>query len=87
MKYTQIRQEKKPGTKTVWVEVSREVEELTREEAQTLSNNLLSSIGFMKRLGGKEHKVMGYTSAGYILCELVSTSPDRENRTIRTIWD
>lgn len=73
------RQEKKPGTKTVWIDVSSSTETSDIETVERIR----SSASFFRRLGGSVSQTFCYSSYGYVLYKDVSTSPDRENRTVR----
>lgn len=73
------RQEKKPGTKTVWINVSEEIEDSDLQTAERIR----SSASFFRRLGGSVSQSFGYSSFGYLLYKDVSTSPDKQNRTVR----
>lgn len=41
------------------------------------------TLRFFRYLGGSEYAVRSYTRVGYIVTRLISTSPDRQVRTIR----
>jgi translation initiation factor 2B subunit (eIF-2B alpha/beta/delta family) len=70
-----------PKAKTTWNVESIEKELCSESEHHNATNN--DTIKFFKRLGGKESVTRLYTSAGYVVTKIVSTSPDGENRTIR----
>jgi len=78
IKLTKIGYEKKEGTKTVWEEIERE--EKTIDEKYY--NNIVDAKQFFKNLGGTERHTKGYTSKGYKVIEIVSTSPDRQLKSI-----
>ena len=42
------------------------------------------TLKWFRRLGGSETAERGYTERGYLIVKLTSTSPDRQNKTIRT---
>jgi hypothetical protein len=75
------KQEKKEGTKTVFVTVSTETKNVTKQHHQNATEK--DCLQFMRRLGGTETVTRGYTSQGYFIVKVVSTSPDKQNRTIR----
>ena len=64
---TITRQEKKEGTKTV---------------DKQFHINTVESAPFMRRLGGSESLTRSYTSQGYNVTRIVSTSPDKAKRSI-----
>lgn len=76
---TVIKQVKKDGTKNVWIEDTREVKDVDHQTYK----NIVDSAPFFRRLGGSETCQRGYTSRGYNVIRIVSTSPDKQNRTIR----
>ena len=72
------RQEKKEGTKTVFVatEVEKELIDYSTYK------NFEDSLNFHRSLGGSETPIWGFTSQGYNIVKLISTSPDRKTRYI-----
>ena len=78
---TEIKQVKKEGTKTVWIEESKTVNEITQYVYSNITDE--NTIKWFRRLGGTETVNRGYTYSGYNIIELVSTSPDKQMRTIR----
>lgn len=70
----------KEGTKSVWQTVETNTEVINQE----VIDRIVDSMSFFKNLGGSERLTRNYTSAGYLPTELKSTSPDKQNRTIRT---
>ena len=72
--------ELKAGTKTVYQTVN--VEETTISEEQY--KNIVGSMPFFRRLGGSEYATKNYTSKGYLVVRIMSTSPCKTMRTIRT---
>lgn len=64
-----------------WVETSTETEDVTRR----YYFNTVDAIPFFRRLGGKERVSCGYTCYGYMPLEILSTSPDGEQR-IRRVF-
>jgi len=73
--------EKKQGTKTVYNTVKVESKEITEQEYKNITSP--ETIRFFKRLGGSESLTRAYTSRGYNVIKVVSTSPDKENKTVR----
>jgi len=78
---TEVRLEKNPNTKTTFNVVSESTEVITEQNYK----NIISDdwVKYMRRLGGVETITRGYTSAGYLVTRLVSTSPNKQNKTIR----
>jgi hypothetical protein len=72
---------KKQGTKNGWKLVDTETEEVTEQQHKNATND--DACKWFRRLGGSETKQMGYTCAGYKCTKLISTSPDKEDKTIR----
>lgn len=68
----------KSGSK--WIETERRVRFV---DAETYYN-VFSAIPFFRNLGGFERVSMSYTRAGYLPVEVVSISPDRTQKTVRT---
>ena len=59
------------------------------EMTETQYKNCIEAKSFFKNLGGLESHTKSYTSFGYCVTKIKSTSPDRENQTIREfsfIW-
>lgn len=79
IKMETIKQEKKQGTKTVWETVETEEKTITERELK----NIEESLTFFRNLGGSETMQRNYTVAGYKPFKLTSTSPDKQNRSIR----
>ncbi len=71
--------DRKPGTKTAYTLVKEETSEITKEQY----TNTVEAAPFFKRLGGSEHLIKSYTPYGYQVVEIVSKSPDREQKTVR----
>ena len=46
-------------------------------------NNYIDSMKFFRNLGGWERGYKNYTSEGYIVTNMVSISPDREEKVTR----
>lgn len=78
---TKTKLEKKAGTKNAYREVSKEVTEVTKRQHELTTND--DTCKWFRRLGGSESATRGYTCAGYVVVKLVSTSPDRESKTVR----
>ena len=72
---------KRQGTKTVYNVESIETKQIDWEQYKNIIDPQTSR--FMRRLGGSESVTKSYTCRGYNVVKVVSTSPDKENRTIR----
>lgn len=76
---------KKPGTKTVWIPDPADpetVEVIDMETVRRITGP--DTLGLFRRLGGSETLTRAYTCMGYLPYRLVSTSPDKSRRTVRT---
>ena len=78
---TQTHQVLKDGTKTVYIDSQVEPEKEITEEHY---NNYVESAPFFRSLGGSETLTRGYTCQGYKVVKVVSKSPDRTEKVIRT---
>lgn len=76
---TETRYIKNPDTKTTYVEVEKEVKEVTEREHYLY----FDSVKYFRRLGGKESITNAYTCNGYKGIKLTSTSPDKQTKVIR----
>ena len=72
---------KNPNTKTTYIVESVETNEITEKEYNLTTND--NTCKWFRRLGGSESKQMEYTCRGYKCTKLTSTSPDKQNKTIR----
>lgn len=70
----------KDGTKTVFNLDNTE----TKEIKEINYDYIVDAMPYMRRLGGSEHAVRGYTARGYRVVELTSKSPCRTLKTVRT---
>jgi len=78
---TETRLSKNPNTKTTYVVDSVEVSEVTSRQHSLTTND--DTVKWFRRLGGTETVERSYTSAGYLVTKLTSTSPDRQTKVIR----
>ena len=78
---TTTRYTKKTGTKNGWKLVDTETETVTEQQHKNATGD--DTCKWFRRLGGSETKQMGYTCSGYKCTKLTSTSPDKEDKTIR----
>ena len=74
--------ELKTKTKTVFILVGEETREITKEEYENITND--DTLSFFRRLGGSEYAERTYTKYGYFITRLISKSPDRETKIVRT---
>jgi hypothetical protein len=72
---------KKQGTKNGWNIVESETTDVTSQQHHNATND--DTLKWFRRLGGSESKQMSYTCNGYKCTKLTSTSPNKENKTIR----
>lgn len=72
--------QEKQGSK--WVTVETETKKITKEFYRNIVDP--QAIRFMRNLGGIETIQKNYTCFGYIPVRILSTSPSKEKRTIRT---
>jgi len=79
-KMTKTSYELKEGTKTVYVETEKQYSFIDETEY----NNIVDSSPFFRRLGGSETATKNYTCRGYKVVQLVSKSPDRQRKIVRT---
>ena len=78
---TTTKQVKNPNTKTTYLTESKEVTTITDKEYHLITND--DTVKWFRRLGGSESLQRAYTCAGYKVYKLTSTSPDKQNKTIR----
>lgn len=72
---------KNPETKTTYIVESEEVKTVTKEEHENATNK--ETVSLFRRLGGAETITKSYTCAGYVVTKIVSTSPDKNLKTVR----
>ena len=72
--------ELKAGTKNAWREISTEAQDIPEEHYR----NSVDAAPFFRRLGGSEYLERSYTGRGYLVTRIISKSPDRTKKTIRT---
>jgi hypothetical protein len=73
---------KNPNTKTTYILESSEVE-MIDEQTHGLTTSEATCKTF-RRWGGSETVERAYTSQGYKVVKLTSTSPDRQTKIVRT---
>jgi len=78
---TETRLTKNPNTKTTYIVESKEVSEVT--EKQHRLTTCEDTVKWFRRCGGSETVERSYTSAGYLVTKLTSTSPDKQTKVIR----
>jgi hypothetical protein len=67
--------------KVTYKTVEETVTEVTAQQHRQATS--AETVKFFKRLGGSEHITRAYTCGGYLPVKVISTSPDRESRTVR----
>lgn len=72
---------KNPDTKTTYIEMNKEVNEIFDKDHYLTTND--NTIKYFRRFGGKETVTRGYTCAGFKVVKLISTSPDKESKIVR----
>lgn len=78
---TTTKLEKNPNTKTTYTEVSKTVEDIDWEQYHNITNK--DTLTWFRRLGGSETVTKAYTSQGYKTVRVISTSPNKQNKTVR----
>jgi hypothetical protein len=78
---TTTKQVIKDGTKSVWVTESVNTEDVTLKQHGFATDE--ATVKGFRRMGGSETVTKSYTSQGYVVTKLVSTSPNKSMRTIR----
>ena len=79
---TTEKQEKKAGTKTVFITTEKTVEVITDKTYNR--HTCEDTLKCFRRMGGSEYVSREYTCRGYNIVKSISTSPCKEKRTIRT---
>ena len=82
IKMTRTKLEKNPNTKTTYLEVESKVEMIDWLQYERITGK--DTLQWFRRCGGSEHATRDYTCEGYLITRLISTSPDKQNKTIRT---
>lgn len=78
IKMTKISYIKKEGTKTVWQEIKEEDNFINEKQY----NNIIEAKRFFQNLGGYEKHNKSYTCRGYRVTEIISISPDKNQKSI-----
>jgi hypothetical protein len=73
---------KNPNTKTTYILESEETKEITMQEHHNITS--IETQKYFRRVGGSESANYSYTSQGYKVVKLTSTSPNKETKIIRT---
>ena len=81
IKMTTTKLIKNPDTKTTFLTQEVKTEIIKKE----IYNNIVSeeTIKWFRRIGGSEYVSKNYFHCGYMIYKLISTSPNRQNKTIR----
>lgn len=73
---------KNPDTKTTYVLESEETREITMQRHERITS--IETQKYFRRFGGSESANYDYTSQGYKVTKLTSTSPNKEIKIVRT---
>lgn len=74
--------EKNPNTKTTYIEVENTFETISKKHYNNIVND--KTLRWFRNLGGTETSSKRYTCRGYLTTKLISTSPTKETKIIRT---
>lgn len=72
--------QRKPGTKTAWIPTKGESRLVDEEQWRRVEE----SAPFFRRAGGSETVQREYTMLGYRAWRIISVSPDRQTKIVRT---
>lgn len=75
---TTINQKKKQGTKTVWIDIDKNTEEIS----ENFYNNFINAAKFFRRMGASVKQDKEYTCRGYLVTRDITTRPSKDLRTI-----
>lgn len=73
---------KNPNTKTTYVLESEKTKEISEREYHLITCD--DTQKYFRRLRGSETATYGYTCQGYKVTKLISKSPNRETKIVRT---
>ena len=73
---------KNPNTKTTYIQIENTFETISKEQYNNITND--STLKWFRRLGGSETSIKGYTCMGYLTIKLISKSPSKQTKIIRT---
>ena len=76
-----ITQTKNPNTKTTYIVEKDCTNLITEEQYRNITNE--DTIKWFRRIGGTESVTKSYTNYGYVPTRIVSTSPNKQDRTLR----
>lgn len=71
---------KNPNTKTSYLLDDVIEEKISKKQYDNITNE--NTIKWFRNLGGTENVSYGYTCRGYKIIKLISTSPNKENKSI-----
>jgi len=74
--------EKNLNTKTTYIKVENTFETISKEQYNNITNN--TTLKWFRKLGGSETSFKNYTCQGYLTTKLISKSPSKETKIIRT---
>lgn len=73
---------KNPKTKTTYIQIEKTFETISKEQYDNITND--TTLKWLRRLGGSETSIKGYTCRGYLITKLISTSPTKQTKIVRT---
>jgi len=73
---------KNPNTKTSYIKESEEVTQISEREFKNITSE--DTCKWLRRVGGVESVTRNYTNYGYVVTKLISTSPNKQIKKIRT---
>jgi len=74
--------EKNPNTKTTFVEVENTIETISKKQYDNITS--YKTLKWFRNFGGFETSFKNYTCRGYLITKLISTSPTKETKIVRT---
>ena len=72
----------KENTKNTFVSTGKESKSITWDEYKKHTD--INNTKFFRNLGGSERVTKSYTSQGYIITKIISLSPEKKHKLIRT---
>ena len=82
IKMTKQEYQKNPNTKTTYILTNNTLEDIDNITYKRITKD--ETLKWFRRLGGSETAEHSYTCRGYNITKLISTSPDKQTKIIRT---
>lgn len=82
IKMTKQEYQKVPNTKTSYKLTNNTLEDIDKITYSRITKD--ETLKWFRRLGGSETAQRSYTCRGYNITKLISTSPDKQTKIIRT---